>query len=153
MAGITSPESKEQVMGAFAQLLRTYQSQESRVATKEEEAEKTKNVELLTKATTYTVDNIVTGMASLQLDFGVAVDTIKDNLTGESTKLEELKKAIAVEKANLQQLSQVRLVADALHILQQEHQEKLRKLNESIALEKEKNDNCELIPFVVRFSI
>ena len=134
----TSLDSKEQVMSAFSKLLSVYDNQESRVETKEEAAEKAKNSELLTIATAYTVDNIVNGMASLQLDFGVAVDSLKDSLTGESTKLQELKKAITVERANLQQLSQVRLVADALHILEQEHQEKLQKLNESTTQEQEK---------------
>ncbi|VEP17500.1 conserved hypothetical protein [Hyella patelloides LEGE 07179] len=134
----TFPEGKEQVMSAFGKLLTQYQKAESKVATKEEEAEKAKNQQLLTQATEYTVDNIVNGMASLQLDFGSAVDNIKEKLTGESTKLDELKKAISVEREHLQQLSQVRLVADALHILQQEHQEKLQRLAEDSSLQQEK---------------
>ena len=138
MVEAKSPEGKEQVMAAFTKLLAVHQSQESRVATREEEAEKAKNSVLLNKATHYTVDNIVNGMASLQLDFGSAVDLLKENLTTESTKLEELKKAIAVEQANLQKLAQVRLVADALHILEQEHQEKLRQLQESTEQQQEK---------------
>jgi hypothetical protein len=138
MVESTSPEGKEQVMSAFGKLLVQYQKVESKVATKEEQAEKAKNQQLLVKATEYTVNNIVNGMASLQLDFGGAIDSIKDKLTEESTKLEELKKAITVEREHLQQLSQVRLVADALHILQQEHQEKLEKLVEATDLQQEK---------------
>lgn len=132
------PEGKEQIMSAFDKLLTQYQKAESKVATKEQEAEKAKNQQVLTLATEYTVDNIINGMASLQLDFGGAVDLIKDKLTKESTKLSELKKAISVERDHLQQLSQVRLVADALHILQQEHQEKLQKLAEETREQKEK---------------
>jgi hypothetical protein len=138
MVEFTSLEGKEQVMSAFAKLLAQYQKVESKIATKEEQVEKTKNQQLLEKATEYTVNNIVNGIASLQLDFGSAIDSIKDKLTEESTKLEEFKKAIAVEREHLQQLSQVRLVADALHILQQEHQEKLEKLTETTSLEQEK---------------
>lgn len=131
-------EGKEQVMSAFNKLLTQYQKVESKVATKEEEASAIKNQQLLTRATEYTVDNIINGMATLQLDFGGAIDSIKENLTGESTKLNELKRAIAVEREHLQQLSQVRLVADALHILQQEHQEKLQRLAEETSLQQEK---------------
>ena len=130
MAQSIFPEGKEQVMSAFNKLLEQYQKAEFKVATKEEEAEKAKNQQLLTKAVEYTVDNIVNSMASLQLDFGGAVDSLKDKLTEESSKLIEFKKAITVERENLQQLSQVRLVADALHILQQEHQKRLHKLIE-----------------------
>ena len=64
-------------------------------------------------------------MASLQLSFGSVMNELADNLTAESYKQNELKKAIAVEKEHLLQLNQVRLVADALHILNQEHQDKI----------------------------
>lgn len=81
MVESTSLEGKEKVMSAFAKLLTQYQKLESKVATKEEQAEKVKNQQVLIKATEYTVDNIVNGMASLQLEFGSAIDSIKDKLT------------------------------------------------------------------------
>ncbi|MDJ0532476.1 MAG: hypothetical protein QNJ70_08260 [Xenococcaceae cyanobacterium MO_207.B15] len=134
---MTYPEGKDRILAAFNQLLQQYQKAESKVATKEEAAEKIKNQELVTKATDYTVDNIVNGMALLQLEFGSAINGLTENLTTESIKLEELKKAIAVEKNHLQQLSQVRIVADTLHILQQEHQGKLRLLEEKTSKQQE----------------
>ncbi|MDJ0744236.1 MAG: hypothetical protein QNJ32_12850 [Xenococcaceae cyanobacterium MO_167.B27] len=134
---MTYPEGKDRILAAFNQLLQQYQKAESKVATKEEAAEKIKNQELVTKATDYTVDNIVNGMALLQLEFGTAINELTENLTTESIKLEELKKAIAVEKNHLQQLSQVRIVADTLHILQQEHQGKLRLLEEKTSKQQE----------------
>ena len=137
MNPITSPEGKDHILATFNQLLEQYQKAESKVATKEEAAEKIKNQELVTKATDYTVDNIVNGLALLQLEFGSAISELTENLTTESIKLEELKKAIAVERNHLQQLSQVRLVADALHILEQEHQEKLRLLAEKTSNQQE----------------
>ena len=137
MSQMTSPEGKDRILANFNQLLTQYQKTESKVATKEEAAEKIKNQELVTKATDYTVDNIVNGMALLQLEFGTAINELTENLTTESIKLEELKKAIAVEKNHLQQLSQVRIVADTLHILQQEHQGKLRLLEEKTSKQQE----------------
>ena len=137
MSQMTYPEGKDRILAAFNQLLQQYQKAESKVATKEEAAEKIKNQELVTKATDYTVDNIVNGMALLQLEFGSAINGLTENLTTESIKLEELKKAIAVEKNHLQQLSQVRIVADTLHILQQEHQGKLRLLEEKTSQQQE----------------
>ena len=137
MNQMTSPEGKDRILAAFNQLLAQYQKTESKVATKEEVAEKIKNQELVTKATDYTVDNIVNGMALLQLQFGSSINELTETLTTESVKLEELKKAIAVEKNHLQQLSQVKLVADTLHILEQEHQEKLRLLEEKTINQKE----------------
>ncbi|MGK7949924.1 MAG: hypothetical protein AB4368_14360 [Xenococcaceae cyanobacterium] len=130
-------DSKDKIMSAFNKLLADYQQRESRVATREEEAEKAKNQELLAKAVDYTVDNIVNSMASLQLDFGNIIDRLTETLTTESDKLEELNKAIAVEQKHIQQLRQVRLVADALHILRQEHQEKIRQLEEKATVQRE----------------
>lgn len=130
MNQMTSPEGKDRILAAFNQLLTQYQKTESKVETLEEVAEKIKNRELVTKASDYTVDNIVNGMALLQLQFGSSINELTETLTTESVKLEELKKAIAVERTHLQKLSQVKLVADTLHILEQEHQEKLRLLEE-----------------------
>jgi hypothetical protein len=137
MVQAASRDSKNRIMAAFEKLLSESQQVESKVATKEEEAEKAKNKQLLNKTIDYTVDNIINGMASLQLSFGGVINELAGTLTIESDKLEELKKAIAVEKEHLQQLNKVRLVADALHILSQEHQEKLEALKEKTAAQKE----------------
>lgn len=128
-------DDKNTIIAAFERLLHQYQSQESKIATKEEEVAKTQNQQLLEKTVDYTVDNIINGMAALQLSFSSAVSQLADNLTTESAKLEELQQAIAVEQKHLEQLNQVRLVADALHILHQEHQEKVTSLQTQTATE------------------
>ena len=130
-------DSKDTIATAFNQLLHQYQQTESRIATKEEEVEKNKNKQLLSKTIDYTVDNIINGMASLQLSFGGVVSELAENLAAESNKLEELKKAIAVEQEHLEQLNKVRLVADALHIFSREHQEKVATLKAKTEQEKE----------------
>lgn len=130
-------ESKEQIMSAFEMLLKNYQKTDSKIATKEEEAAKEKNKHLLEKAANYTVNNIVNSMATLQLDFGNIIKEIGERLDTESNTLTELKKAISVETEKLAQLKQIRLVADALYILRQEHEEKIKTLENNIAQGKE----------------
>ena len=144
MAIISQPETKEQILSAFQKLLAEKKKNESKVYTKEEAAKKEKNQELIEVAATYTVDSIVNGMASLQLNFGSIIHDLSARLSTEFSKLDELKQAIAIEKQHLENLQQIRLVADALHILNQEHQEKLQTLENQAALqkkviEKEKN--------------
>ena len=121
-------KSKEQIMSALQQLLVQNQAKEGKIETKEQIAEKEKNQELLTKVADYTVDNIVNRMATVQLDFSNLTKEIGDRLETESEVLTELKKAIKVEQEKLVELRQVRLVADALYILRQEHEEKIRLL-------------------------
>ena len=137
MNQISVRDSKENIHTAFERLLAQYQKSEFKIATKEEEAEKKKNIQLLTKTSNYTVDNIVNGMASLQLSFSNVDDELADSLTTESNKLDELQKAIAVEREYLKQLNQVRLVADALHILEREHKEEIASLQAKTIEEKE----------------
>ncbi|MCW6037621.1 hypothetical protein K4A83_15250 [Spirulina subsalsa FACHB-351] len=134
---MNSPNSKTQILAQFQQLLAQHKQTASQVATKEEEAEKAKNQELLSQAATYTVDSIVNGMATLQLNFGSAITELAQRLGSESGKLDELKRAILVEQDNLQQLRKVRIVADALYILRQEHQTQLRTLSEEAQTQQE----------------
>jgi len=121
-------ESKIRIITAFDELIAEIKQTDLKIATKEEEAQKQKNQELLQNVAHYTIDNIINGIASLQLDFGNVIKQLSDNLTVESDKLDQLQRAYTVESENLEQLKKIRLVADALYIITQEHQEKLKLL-------------------------
>ena len=137
------PSSKNEIISEFKQLLEQRNQLESKVATKEEEAEQAKGKEILEKATSYTIDSIVKGLADLQLDFSTVVLESSDKLKIELSKLNELKQGIEVENQQLDALKKVRIVADALYLLTQEHREKLTLLEQNASrfqeeLEKEK---------------
>lgn len=133
-----SRDSKEQILVAFKEVLAEQKKLESRIATREEEAEKAKNKELLDTASTYTVDSIVKGLADLQLDFGSIIQNLAAKLSTETTKLDELKRAIDIENQHLEELRKIRVVADVLHILNLEHQETLRSLEQTHTEERER---------------
>jgi DNA repair exonuclease SbcCD ATPase subunit len=137
MSTVASKESKQQLMQAFQQILTERKKLESRIATKQEEAEKAKNKQISTAASAYTVDTIVKGLADLQLEFGSIVSTLSEKLAKENSKLDELNQAIAIETQHLQELTQIRVVADTLDILTKEHQEKLKILEQDLASKKE----------------
>ena len=134
---IWQPNNSSEIAKAFASLLEEYQQNKSKIATKEEEAQKKQNQELLAKISGYTVDRIVNDIASLQLSFGNVVNDLANKLTTESDKQEELERAIAQTQEHLQQLDRIRLVADALYILHQQQQEKKVVLATHTAKEKE----------------
>jgi len=137
MNKFAAKDSKEQVMQKFQQVLAVQQKLDSKIATKEEEAEKEKNKQILATASNYTVDSIVKGLADLQLEFGSIVNSLAEKLATENAKLDELKQAIEIETKHLQELQQIRIVADVLHILTQEHQEKLKNLAENTKVKQE----------------
>ena len=134
---IRQPNNSSAIAKAFTSVLEEYQQSKSKISTKEEEARKQQNQELLAKTSGYTVDRIVNDIASLQLSFGNVVNNLADKLTTESNKQEELERAIAFEQEHLQQLERVHLVADALYILHQQQQEKKAALAIHTAKEKE----------------
>lgn len=136
MLGVAK-DSKAKILQSFQQILADRKKIESKVATKEEEAEKAKNEQLLEVASTYTIDSIVKGLADLQLDFGSIINGLSEKLTTESFKLDELKRAREIETDRLQELQQIRIVADALHILTQEYREKLTILEQKATSERE----------------
>ncbi len=138
MKQITKEDNKQKIMSSFHQLLTENEANGSKVATKEEEAEKARYRELLETAAMYTVDNIVNGTASLQLDFGGTVTNLAERLLDESKKLDALKKAIFIERSNLEQLQKIRVVADALDLLRKEHDEKLMTMETNITRQMEK---------------
>ncbi len=143
MNTVATKNSKQQLMQAFEQILAQKQKLNSKIATKQEEAEKEKDKEILAAASAYTVDGIVKGLADLQLEFGTIVNELSDKLANENSKLDELNRAIEVETQYLQELQKIRIVADTLDVLTQEHQENLSKIEADItqkkeALEKEK---------------
>ena len=133
----TAKDSKSQILQNFQQILADKKKIESKVETKEQSAEKAKNKQLLEVASTYTIDSIVKGLADLQLDFGSITSGLSEKLKQESSKLDELKRAIEIEAQQLQELQQIRVVADAFHILTEEHQEKLTVLEQNAANQRE----------------
>lgn len=128
MIQVAVKDSKAKLLEAFQQLLAERRKIESKVATKADEARQLEDQRILTVASQYTADSIVRGLADLRLEFSQVVSELSTQLSTENSKLEELQRAITVETQHLDTLQKIRIVADALHILTQEHQEKLDAL-------------------------
>jgi hypothetical protein len=136
----TVKDSKTQILAELDRILAEQYRPGSKVATKEEEAQLAKNKEIVTKAATYTVDTIVKGMADLQLEFGSIITGLSDRLTVEVEKLTQVKQSIEIETQHRSDLQQVRIIADALHIITQEHQQSLKTIDQKLALDRENLD-------------
>ena len=135
-----SPSNKDQILEAFQQLLSERKQVVSKIATKQEAAEREEDKKIVEAATSYTVESIVKGLADLQLNFGSAVDGLTEKLAVESPKLEQLRRAIRVENRHLEELRNIRIAADALDILTQEHQEKMKAFEQKSQQERQTLD-------------
>lgn len=130
-------DSKTQILTELDRILVEQYRPGSKVATKQEEAQLAKNKEIVTQAATYTVDTIVKGMADLQLEFGSIITGLSDRLTVEVEKLTQVKQSIEIETQHRSELQQVRVVADALHIITQEHQQSLKAIEQQLTIDRE----------------
>jgi DNA repair exonuclease SbcCD ATPase subunit len=133
----TVRDSKTQILTELNRILAEQYRPGSKVATKEEEAQLVKNKEIVSKAATYTVDTIVKGMADLQLEFGSIVNGLSETLKTEVEKLTEVKQSIEIETQHRSDLQQIRIVADALHIITQEHQQSLKAIEQQLTTDRE----------------
>ncbi|WP_375561709.1 hypothetical protein ACE193_03925 [Bernardetia sp. OM2101] len=122
---------KNQIKNDFASLLKNYYHQRHEVITKEESVAKVKEITLLQTARTYTPDNIIKGLGTLQLTFADTLTQWSKKLQDESEKRSQIEEAIGIEKKRLKNLHQVKLAADALYLLKQEHESKLAELTEA----------------------
>jgi hypothetical protein len=121
--------SKDQVLVLFPQLAQKRKA-ESRVVTREEEARLSREREAAEAAATYTVEGIVKGLADLQLDFGKSVDGLAARLEGEARKLGELREAIAIVGKEGERVNDIKIAADALHVLRLEHRRQVLAFEE-----------------------
>lgn len=130
-------DSKEQLMTAFQKIITERKKLELKIATRQEEAEKEKNKQLLETASQYTIDSIVKGLADLQLECSSIVTGLSEKLAKETAKLDELKQALEIETQRLKEVREIRVVADALDIFSQEHQEKLKFIEQDATNQRE----------------
>lgn len=133
MSSVIAPKSRDEVLKSFSPLLQKYGQQAAQPATKAEAAERAKLREVVDRAAQYTSENIIKGLAELQVSFGAAIEALADRLASEASKLDELKKAIAAEAARVEDLRHVRIAAEALEILHQDDKKRLQALEDRFA--------------------
>jgi hypothetical protein len=131
MASPSNTQSKDQIVRDFKRLLTDFKAQESKIITRDELAEKQRERKIVDAASTYTVENIVKGLADLQLYFEGVVKTNAERLASELDKLDELRKAIKIQNERLQLIQNVRLAADALDILKKDHEDQVKRFESS----------------------
>ncbi len=122
---LTSKSTRDEVMKAYNELLARYQDKTQSVPEKKGEAlKKATDSALVEKASSYTVETIIKGMADLSLNVGKGLTELAAQLSAEANKLNEIREAIAVQSRTLEELHDIRVAADSLAILVQDQEER-----------------------------
>lgn len=129
---ISAKSTKTEIMDAYENLKAKLEEFSTRTTTdkKVEEIIKTEERKIVERASSYTVENIVKGLADLNLHMGKALTELSEKLTSEASKLDELRQAIDVESRQLEEIRDIRVAADTLALLIQEYETKKKTFEE-----------------------
>ena len=133
-------ETKEEILESFSVLVESYKQDKKEVLTKSEEAHNKEKQALVKESAKTSVSDIVTGIASLQLNFNEVIDSLSKKLENETLRLGNLSQSIHVEEDKLQEIKEITIIAEASNILLHEHNEAVRVLMES---EKDKKETLQ----------
>ncbi|WP_026998515.1 hypothetical protein [Eisenibacter elegans] len=123
-------QAKEALLDAFEQLKQERQAKARLVLTKEEQARRDEDRQTAEKAADYTAEVILKSLAELQVGFVNTTRSLVEQLEAEEQKLQDLDTALTVASQQLQELRDTKIAADALHVLELEHNLQLRTLEE-----------------------
>ncbi len=113
MAKTFTPKStKAEILEAYEELLGTVQC--TRTEDPRRDQEQKRNDDIIKVASSQSFDGVVTHMANLKVQLTSTLDKLSENLTAEFQKFTDLKKAIAIERDNLQNLYQLTAETDSL---------------------------------------
>ncbi len=118
------PTTREEVLTAFEALLRKHEEEQSKAQTRAQSAAQVEDLEIVERASGYSVEGIVKGLADLQLDFSTSLDSLAELLVGETERLAQLKRSIKVESGRLAHLSDIKVAAEAFQLLGIEQRER-----------------------------
>jgi hypothetical protein len=113
--------TKEEMLKAYNELVARFQEKSATSSEKQMEAKRTTEASVVDKASSYTVESIIKGLANVNIYVGNALTNLSRELTAEANKLTEIREAIAIETKHLEELHDIRLAADTLANLIQDH--------------------------------
>src|SRR3989454_11531378 len=121
VARLSLKSTKEEMLKAYNDLVARFQEKSTNLSEKQTEAKKATEASVVEKASAYTVESIIKGLANVNIYVGNALTDLSRELTAEANKLTEIREAIAIETKHLEELHDIRLAADTLANLIQDH--------------------------------
>jgi hypothetical protein len=120
----SAKSTKDELLKAYNELVAKQRDKTADVSEKKAEMIKAAEVTTVEKASAYTMESIIKGLADLNLNVGKALTEVASHLTAEANKLSEIRSAISIETRNIEELHGIRIVADTLALLIKEYEEK-----------------------------
>lgn len=112
---VSSKNTKNEILAAYQDLLEHVSDTKQET---HQEIEKLHEEErLVTKASSYTIDHIITNLAQVKLSISQNLDQLEQKLLAEHRQFLELQTAIKIEKENIEKIHQIKINVDSLAAL------------------------------------
>jgi hypothetical protein len=134
---LTSKSTKNEILSAYQDLVAAAEAGAATVVDKKAEIKAKGDKAVVTKVAGYTVENIATGLVNLKLRIGNTLAELTEQLSEEANKLPEIRQAIIVETAKLEEIHNITVAADTLSVLIMAQEQK------KVAFETEMTENKE----------
>jgi len=121
---LSTKSTKDEMLKAYNDLLSRFQEKQEDASERQTEVKRVAEASVVERASNYTVESIIKGLANLNIYVGKALNDLSRELTTEAGKLAEIRDAMAIESKNLEELHDIHLAADTLAGLIKDHQEK-----------------------------
>ena len=121
---LSTKSTKEEMLKAYNDLVARFQEKQEDASERQTEVKRVAEASAVEKASNYTVESIIKGLANLNIYVGKALNDLSRELTTEADKLAEIRDAMAIESKSLEELHDIHLAADTLASLIRDHQEK-----------------------------
>jgi len=121
---LSTKSTKEEMLKAYNELVARFQERQESASERQTEVKRAADTAVVERASKYTVESIIKGLADLNIYVGKALGDLSRELTTEADKLAEIREAIGIETKNLEELFDIRLAADTLATLIKDYQEK-----------------------------
>lgn len=128
MTTATYPDSKI-LLKQFEALRAEQKQQETQIATREQLDSRERDRALVRETAAHTPETLFQALAKLQTTFEETSDRLAKSMAAEVKRLADIQRVREVEQARLISLNHVRLAAETLDILRQEHQQALQTLD------------------------
>ena len=134
MVEVTPKSKKNEIFDAYQELLDKVQ--ENKTVTHQEAKQHKDDVEVVTKASNFNPEHIVSTLAQVKLTTNQGLDMLEKRLIEEYRRLNELQTAIKLETENLEELHQITKNADSLTALILAQKEQRARFEEEMAQKK-----------------
>lgn len=134
-APITEKSTKNDILAAYNEALakiKELKTQDRKVEKKKEEETK-----LVESSSDQSVDKIINGISSVKLEVLNALDDLGEKLVSEFRKFTDIRKAIEIERTNLEELYEIKSNADSLSALLYAQKEKKDNFDKEISDKRE----------------